>query len=106
MPATSVSSARSVSAAYSRRCSGSSAKRAAWASSARAQRVARIDRVEVGDERAGELDLLERREARVEDQRRAALARLDDRVVELRGGDRGEQRASARVIPACRIESS
>ena len=96
MPATSVSSARCVSAAYSACCSGSSAKRPAWASSARVERVARVDGVEVGDERPGELDLVERREARVEDQRRALLAHVEHRLVELRGGDRRERERARR----------
>ena len=56
--------------------------------------VARVRRVEVGDERPGQLELVERRQPRVEDQRRAALPHVGDRAVELRGGDRREQRAA------------
>ncbi len=86
-----MSSARSVSRAYSRALLGVVGEAARLRVERPPQPVARVDRVEVGDERPGELELVERRQPRVEDQRRAALAHVRDRVVELRRGDRRQQ---------------
>ena len=91
IPATSVSSARSVSSAYTRALLGIVGEAPRLRVERRAQAVARVGRVEVGDQRAGQLDLVQRRELRVEHQRGAALAHVRDGVVELRGGDRGDQ---------------
>jgi hypothetical protein len=52
-----------------------------------AQPRTRVDGVDVGDERTGELELVDRRQPRVEHQRRALLAHVGDGVVELRRGD-------------------